>query len=215
MGTLVQKYAGHEISLIDDDRVCQKIIKDGNFEPLTLALWTNLCRPGCVVLDVGGYNGLFSLIATKRGARAICIEPMEENRIRINANMMLNGVQFELIEAAASDSLGEVSLHFNPSVYMTAGASLVHKPLSNVSTRKVQAITIDSLGLARLDAIKVDVERAELKVLQGAIETIRKHRPTMIIEALTDTQRQHVTRLLPEFICEQIIDVRNMVMRPQ
>lgn len=41
---------------------------------------------------------------------------------------------------------------------------------------------IDALNLGKLDFIKIDVEGMELEVLQGAIETIKKHKPTLYIE---------------------------------
>ena len=45
-------------------------------------------------------------------------------------------------------------------------------------------ITIDSLNLARLDLIKIDVERMELEVLQGASLALQRHRPIVIVERL-------------------------------
>lgn len=44
---------------------------------------------------------------------------------------------------------------------------------------------IDSLGLGRIDFVKVDVEGAELRVLRGMAETIQKYRPRLVIEVHT------------------------------
>ena len=43
-------------------------------------------------------------------------------------------------------------------------------------------ITIDSLNLERLDFIKLDIEGWEYRALNGAYETIFKHRPVMCLE---------------------------------
>jgi FkbM family methyltransferase len=46
----------------------------------------------------------------------------------------------------------------------------------------VPMIPIDSLKLDACDFIKIDVEGFEFHVLNGAVKTIKKHRPTIIME---------------------------------
>ncbi len=46
----------------------------------------------------------------------------------------------------------------------------------------VTMLSIDSLALARLDLLKIDVEGMELEVLAGAAATIGRERPILIIE---------------------------------
>jgi hypothetical protein len=43
-------------------------------------------------------------------------------------------------------------------------------------------MTLDSLDLARVDLIKIDVEGMEMNVLAGAATLIGKHRPMLIVE---------------------------------
>ena len=47
---------------------------------------------------------------------------------------------------------------------------------------RVQIATIDDLPMAHCHLIKIDVEGMELDVLQGAAETVAKHRPALYIE---------------------------------
>jgi FkbM family methyltransferase len=47
---------------------------------------------------------------------------------------------------------------------------------------EVPCVTLDSLELARVDLIKIDVEGMELEVLAGSTDVIRKHRPAMVVE---------------------------------
>lgn len=55
---------------------------------------------------------------------------------------------------------------------------------SDVGMRTVEQKTIDSLGLERLDLVKIDVEGMELDVLEGAKATIRRCTPVMVIDII-------------------------------
>ena len=48
--------------------------------------------------------------------------------------------------------------------------------------------TLDSLELPdeKIDLIKIDVEGAEVKTLEGAINTIKKHKPMIVIESFNN-----------------------------
>ena len=48
----------------------------------------------------------------------------------------------------------------------------------------VSAVSIDALGLDRLDMVKVDVEGMEMKVLEGGRRTIAQCRPILAVEGL-------------------------------
>jgi len=86
-----------------------------------------------------------------------------------------------------------------PNTTNTGMASLVHKVSSNEGSRWVQpewetfpeivveTRTLDSYEFDQLDFIKIDVEWFELRVLQGAENTIRKHKPIIYIE-MHDTE---------------------------
>ena len=63
-------------------------------------------KPGTAALDVGAYTGLFSIIAAKRGAKAVALEPMPAQRWRFGVNAARNKVRVELMAVAASDQEG-------------------------------------------------------------------------------------------------------------
>ncbi|ACR28786.1 FkbM family methyltransferase [Burkholderia glumae] len=62
----------------------------------------------------------------------------------------------------------------------------------------VPMVSIDSLGLARVDLIKLDIEGMELEALTGARDTLRRCRPMLTIEVLK-TDPVLVERFLDEF----------------
>jgi FkbM family methyltransferase len=49
---------------------------------------------------------------------------------------------------------------------------------------EIRTLAIDSLGLERLDLIKIDVEGMEVEVLDGARQTIARCRPIVLVEHL-------------------------------
>jgi hypothetical protein len=48
----------------------------------------------------------------------------------------------------------------------------------------VNAMSVDSFNMQRLDLVKVDVEGMEMEVLGGARDAISHHRPILIVENL-------------------------------
>jgi len=56
----------------------------------------------------------------------------------------------------------------------------------------VEAVSIDSLKLPRIDFIKIDIEGMEMEALTGADESVARHRPVMLIELIkTDSKALH------------------------
>lgn len=47
---------------------------------------------------------------------------------------------------------------------------------------KVPLLAVDSFKFERVDFMKIDVEGMELSVLEGALKTIKKHKPILTIE---------------------------------
>ena len=68
---------------------------------------------------------------------------------------------------------------------------------------RVQAITIDSLELRRCGLIKLDLEGAEALALDGAVETIARCRPALVVEI------QHSARfgIEPEAVHQKVLDM--------
>lgn len=194
----------------DGDRIVASLKDRGPFEPNTLARWAELCRAGETVVDVGAYTGLFTISARLLGARCIAFEPMPANRARLKANAELNRVSDKVNSEAVSDTVGRAELTYNPIPY-TSGASLARRKGVHLD---VAVLTIDSLRLQQVSAIKIDVERAEPLVLAGARETLARCRPTLIVEVLGEDEGQAVLASIDGYRHVDTLDVRNWIMEP-
>lgn len=69
---------------------------------------------------------------------------------------------------------------------------------SEAAGKKVRMMTIDGLDLPRLDFIKLDIEGMEIEALTGALQTLHKHKPMMVIEVIKSSLPD-VTQLLQRY----------------
>ena len=69
---------------------------------------------------------------------------------------------------------------------------------SNESTTPVTSITLDSLGLNRVDLLKIDVEGMEIETLTGAENLIRSFFPIMFVEWIK-SPKEEIKNLLSRF----------------
>jgi FkbM family methyltransferase len=204
----------YEVDLVEADcRVCHHE-RHGGFEIRTREMWSRLIANGHnrVVLDVGAYTGLYAIAAARAGCHVHAFEPLPNVAQRLVENVRRNMVHVTVHEAAAwcvADQM--LPLRYNPRVALTSGASLVGK---GDRTLKVLTTTIDAIGLPTVSAIKIDVERAETQVLEGAMRTIHRHRPAIIAECLDPEAGEEIRRMLPRYQCVEVMDDRNWYFLP-
>jgi FkbM family methyltransferase len=63
---------------------------------------------------------------------------------------------------------------------------------SDAATQSVQMMAIDSMGLTRLDLIKIDIEGMEMEALSGARDTIARLQPNLLIEKIKSNEDELV-----------------------
>ena len=210
MDTLKLKVGSVEVELLADDRICQSVLTGKPFEPDTLEVWAQMCRPGVTVVDIGAYSGLFSIAAAKLGAVPVAIEPLPVMRDRIAENCKINGVEFRVIPGAASDVTGKTRIGYNEKVHLTSGASVLRKSGPGLIVDTFRLDDIDFGG--PVAAIKIDVERYEKAVISGATELLERDRPELIIEVLDQVSRDDIEYMLPKYMVQSFLDKRNLIM---
>jgi FkbM family methyltransferase len=135
---------------------------------------------GRTFLDVGASTGLFSQYLAPKFKRVIAVEPNPIARAELERN--LTGAT--IIPEAAWDSKGVKTLHLFES--LLHGSFFNETPDWQTKKRlpdvEVSTFTIDSLNLGDLDFVKVDTEGAEVEILKGATETLKRCHPKLLIE---------------------------------
>ena len=145
-------------------------------------------RPGGVFIDVGanvGYHTLRALRHVGPNGRVLAFEPNPHVLQRLKHNLAINRADnVELFEIALSKECEEVTIYC-PTKGTHGLASLRNQGWENGEEYRVQAQPLDAVlpnDIPRIDLIKIDVEGAELLVLQGAERTIRHFKPAILIE---------------------------------
>ncbi|HCF63901.1 MAG TPA: hypothetical protein DEU93_06860 [Chitinophagaceae bacterium] len=146
-------------------------------------------QPGWVCYDVGGYKGYYAGIMALRGAsRVLVFEPMPDNISKIERLINLNpALPIELKKVAVSDTDGDAVFK----IMQEATMGKLEKSSFHGSNEVIQEIPVECIRLdtfvqrdnARVPHfIKIDVEGAEVYVIQGAMNLLRKHKPMLMIE---------------------------------
>lgn len=185
--------AGHGAGLLFETRGCDPSFRKGSYEqPVQDVLQAHL-RPGDVVYDIGANLGFVSLLAARFVGPTGWIhafEPVPANAARIARNAARNGFANVVVHETAISNIsgqGELLLaeHIGGAALASAGA-----PPDPAGRIIVDLAAIDHLdGLPPPTFVKIDVEGAELEVLQGMRATAERHRPAVLCEIDAPDQR--------------------------
>lgn len=136
-------------------------------------------------LDIGANVGIFTRDFASRFDEVVAFEPMPETRECLALNVPAN-VRIEPF--ALADEAGVLEMYRTPS----SGASFIcNHPqvmipegarLKSFNMREVEVRTLDSFEFDAVDLMKLDIQGAEYAALIGARETIRRHRPVIMVE---------------------------------
>jgi FkbM family methyltransferase len=188
------------------EHIQQQLFWYGYYEKDVILAWESFTQKDFTVLDIGANAGYYSLIASKKVHQVYAFEPSPLMRLQLEQNIALNGNQNISVEPyAASDQSGAATLYLsaNDNSGMTG-----MQPAENFSgtTELVKAITIDewhiTKGSPKIHMIKIDVEGAEMKVLEGMKGLLKRDQPGIFIEVVPELLRKygHTTEGLFKFL---------------
>jgi len=196
------------------------------FDSLEMALLEKELTADFVFLDVGANAGAYTLFVANRvgrSGRIIAVEPHPTALARLQCNLALNGIDWaKVVPAALSDHNGTVSLFINErnigSSSMLSGRrpDLVTRAIE-VGCRSLSSLVAEE-GLRRIDAIKLDVEGAEDRILVPyLVEAPRPLLPRfMIIEDNRSVWKEDLLGLLERTgYVTQAAPNANLVLRLQ
>lgn len=178
---------GDLLWLNDTGYLDRQIIGTGSFEPESMSAVSRLVREGDVILDVGANIGYYTVRFAKlvgAGGRVIAAEPTRHYRNILERNVAENGLtNVQILDYGFSDRAEAVRIDIGPS------SATMHSPAGFDRVLFQETIKIsrlddvaDSLGLQRLDFVKIDVDGHEPFVLRGAWAVLRRYSPIILME---------------------------------
>ncbi len=172
---------------INDLYVGRSLNLYGEWAESEVHLFSQIVRRGDVVLEAGANIGSHTVALSKlAGPNGIvhAFEPQTHAHQLLCTNLIVNGcVNTRTAQCALGAARHETEFpDLSPGQSDNFGAASLLAPSSVM--RKVQVDTVDSLGLERLDFLKVDIEGYEPQLLEGARSTIERLRPIAFIESV-------------------------------
>jgi FkbM family methyltransferase len=162
----------------------------GTFEPVTSQLIQDSLGKGGTFLDVGANAGHYTYLAAATVGSAGTVHAIEAaplNAARLRADLSANHLfdRVVLHEVAVADRPGELRLQHAPGPSPHGMRYL--DPAATTSGELVPVATIDDLlPDLNADAVKIDVEGADLRVLHGMTNVLAKHPPRLLVVEAID-----------------------------
>lgn len=164
------------------------------WEKISMGLWKELAKKSKVIIDIGANTGLYSLIASSvnSNAKIHSFEPVQRTAELLKINLRLNSPnKIEFHQVAVSDFSG-IATFYDLDTKSQYSASLNKEMLSRFDNRleyEVEVVRLDefsALDNLKVGLIKLDVEMHEPEAIEGMIGILKRDRPTLLVEILSD-----------------------------
>ncbi len=190
--------------LENDTGIGRNIGYYGEWVQLEIEFLLSLINSGNTVLDVGANIGSHTLAFSKTvgpNGQVFAFEPQDKIFDILNKNIQLNQITnvqlFQLPVGAILGQKVDIPKFTYDEQFNFGGASL--KDRFYKEYYQLPTATIDSLYLNECHLIKADVEGFESEVVQGALETVKKHRPFLYLENNRPEQLTNIQMMLHPF----------------
>lgn len=141
-------------------------------------------------IDVGGWLGPWTRELSRRVPHVTTIEPQPDLAAFLRRVVPDN---VTIIEAAVSSEAGRATLSLPEKRQGANALASLNGDLSTAAViHEVEIVCLDDLDVVDVGFIKIDVEGHEREVLDGAVNLLRRDRPTLLLEA----EQRHISEPL-------------------
>jgi FkbM family methyltransferase len=169
-----------------------------------------IVRNGDNVLDVGAHLGSFTSLVSRLSpnGRHIAVEALPYKAAWLRRKFP----HVHVADVAVSDCDGTVTFHHNTARSGYSGIDAHAEAGDRLTTLTVRTRRIDDIVPAdrHIHFVKIDVEGAELRALQGATRVLDECRPPVLFECTSTTTDEAARRDLYAFFCDRDYDVHKV-----
>lgn len=188
----------------------------GAFQRRVIEVIDNNLRPGDTFIDVGANRGAISVAVARRNpnCQVLAIEPTSEcfrkllRCIELNSPLLKNVGAHQVFLANSSSGVlpDSIGASWNLYRFRAEGNSI---GAIGCDTGGAEVLTLDdfiaSTGVDKVGLVKLDVDGNEEDVLNGSLQTLERHRPSIVIEwafsVIAESGRS------PRFMVRQLSDL--------
>jgi FkbM family methyltransferase len=173
----------------ENDTIKKHLFEGRIWESTIVDVIKKCAKPGITVLDIGAHIGTHSITMSKivgKSGKVLAFEPNMKIYAELCYNLSANNIQnvYPLRLAVGKES--GIITTVTP-LSTNEGGTFVIKTdsLENASFM----LRLDDLNLNNVSFIKIDVENMEADVIDGAIKTIKRCSPILLIEIQGNQER--------------------------
>jgi FkbM family methyltransferase len=176
----------------------------GQTETVIQDILVQRLQEGMVFYDLGANIGLFSLLAARlvgSTGQVISFEPDPDSAERLERNIARNGYQnTTVIQAGVWSTTEKRSFKVADASSPDHGVGRFTAEEADGKNILVECVALDDFvrNVPAPDAIKCDVEGAEIEVLRGAKKVLQEHKPWIICELHSEANRVTFGNILNE-----------------
>jgi FkbM family methyltransferase len=173
----------------NDQYISRSILYTGEWGPHIREIIKKIVKPGMYTMDIGANIGTHTILMSKcsgESGKVYAFEPCKLNHDVLVHNCILNKCgntvvykygcgddsKVMYIEKRWSESKKEDNY----------GCIFLQSAQSDKNDEAINVMKIDDMKLEKLDFVKIDAENMEDKVLEGMRETIKRCKPSIIVE---------------------------------
>lgn len=192
---------GNFRGITHDLGISQWVFKGITWENDLFEIIGKYIRPNTTIIDVGANIGTHTVGILNKylkdylkngvdisDTHVVAVEPQPFifDILKHNVNNNDTPVKKTLLNCGFSNEA--CTVYMNMPDYSTCenpgGYGIQFNRIPSDKSTRVDVITLDSLNFENVSFMKIDVEGHEVQVIKGALETIKKYRPVMIVEIL-------------------------------
>ncbi|MGH7045566.1 MAG: FkbM family methyltransferase [Stellaceae bacterium] len=158
-----------------------------------LHLVGSLCRADKLAIDIGANCGEYTYVLRHAARACIAFEPNPELADLLRRRFPRGVI---MLPHAVSDQRGRQTLR----IPQLDGEENLGRATIEAANRfeqfrgvTVETVRLDDMALTDIGLVKIDVEGHEKAILDGALDTLRRERPNLLIE-LEERHRPGITR---------------------